>query len=576
MRASNQNQSISTQTGIRQRSLRKHCRLGRTTELVFVMATGAMLVLSGGAQAQAVDLDWDTNNTDGTTVTGGAGAWKMGGVTNLWNDGNANVSFTSGDNAEFGGLSAYTVTVESLGLVVGNISIQANIGIDGGPLTVEGAVTVGPAQTVSLQSDVTDNLVTNVSGTLKVFGNVAGELTAVNPSGLLQIMSPGSVIGTTTVTAGTVAVDGGALSTVTVDGGILDVNSGTVGAVTVNGGTLDIDGGTVASLDLATGTSHSISGTAEVTGATTIDSATLTQTGAGSKLSTNGTTASTVTVNSGGVYQATDGIAGEVTNNGGTITADGTNFVSLTNTSGIVTIKADKKLEAGSLRNDGTLILEANATFEGTGNTFNNAGVTTVADGGSIIDAGAINNLATGTLTFAGTATVNADSDGAGGEIVTNAGTFIVNDTGGSTVAVGGDAFTNSSMGTIAVNGNSTLSGITTLTNTSTSLDAIKVAAGGTLTAATLNSDAGTITVAGTLDAATTIKGGILDVDSGAVGAVTVDGGTLDMDGGTVASLINTSGTNTTVDGGSVSGTTTVTAGTVTVAGGAVGAVDVE
>jgi fibronectin-binding autotransporter adhesin len=52
------------QAGIRQRSLRRHCRLGRATELVFVLATGAMLVLGGQAQAQQASFFWE-----GTTST---------------------------------------------------------------------------------------------------------------------------------------------------------------------------------------------------------------------------------------------------------------------------------------------------------------------------------------------------------------------------------------------------------------------------------------------------------------------------------------------------------------------------
>ena len=42
------------QIGIRQRSLRGHCRLGRATELVFVLATGATLLIGGMAEAAAL------------------------------------------------------------------------------------------------------------------------------------------------------------------------------------------------------------------------------------------------------------------------------------------------------------------------------------------------------------------------------------------------------------------------------------------------------------------------------------------------------------------------------------------
>ena len=83
MRAHNQNQQASTQTGIRQRSLRKHCRLGRATELVFVTATGIALVLSGGANA--ADLYFDAGTDAGANeTTGGTGFWNT--TEGEWND----------------------------------------------------------------------------------------------------------------------------------------------------------------------------------------------------------------------------------------------------------------------------------------------------------------------------------------------------------------------------------------------------------------------------------------------------------------------------------------------------------
>ena len=109
MRAHNQNQHASTQTGIRQRSLRKHCRLGRATELVFVTATGIALVLSGGANA--ADLYWDAGPDAGANeTTGGTGFWNT--TEGEWNDTAASAQpssvgadgqvFTNGDSVFFG------------------------------------------------------------------------------------------------------------------------------------------------------------------------------------------------------------------------------------------------------------------------------------------------------------------------------------------------------------------------------------------------------------------------------------------------------------------------------------------
>lgn len=64
--------SSAKQTGIRQRSLRKHCRLGRATELVFITALGTAVMIGGGAAAQ--DFTYadgqDNSGTLSTDVTG--------------------------------------------------------------------------------------------------------------------------------------------------------------------------------------------------------------------------------------------------------------------------------------------------------------------------------------------------------------------------------------------------------------------------------------------------------------------------------------------------------------------------
>ena len=57
------------QIGIRQRSLRRHCRLGRATELVFILVTGATLTLSDRAEAQTWNGASDTNWAVGTNWT---------------------------------------------------------------------------------------------------------------------------------------------------------------------------------------------------------------------------------------------------------------------------------------------------------------------------------------------------------------------------------------------------------------------------------------------------------------------------------------------------------------------------
>ena len=145
------------QTGIRQRSLRKHCRVGRATELVFVLATGMMLALGGAAQAQ----DWDAGNTaDDPAVdapTGGNGNWEEGGTSNLWDLGATNGAFTSGDNATFGAPGGYTVTVDAAGVTVNDIAFTANnVAIDGpGALTISGTVSSTVGNNAVINANIT-------------------------------------------------------------------------------------------------------------------------------------------------------------------------------------------------------------------------------------------------------------------------------------------------------------------------------------------------------------------------------------------------------------------------------------
>ena len=105
-------------------------------------------------------------------------------------------------------------------------------------------------------------------------------------------------------------------------------------------------------------------------------------------------------------------------------------------------------------------------------------------------------------------------------------------------MAVGNDAILNQGTGTIAVN-SGTLSGITTLTNTSSSAAAIDVASGATLSFGSLQSSAGTVTVSGT---AIVVGPGLLDNQLGS---------TFDLNGAVTGS-VNNAGTATIA--GTVSG----------------------
>ncbi|MGL5008562.1 MAG: hypothetical protein ACRC6I_01665, partial [Paracoccaceae bacterium] len=108
------------QTGIRQRSLRHNCRMGRATELVFVLMTGVTVTLGGSASAQQ-NLTYDTDPAAGTQGTA-AGNWNN--TETNWSNisnpqpGESDRQFANNDNVTFGPTAAAgTITING-----GNVS----------------------------------------------------------------------------------------------------------------------------------------------------------------------------------------------------------------------------------------------------------------------------------------------------------------------------------------------------------------------------------------------------------------------------------------------------------------------
>jgi len=100
---------------------------------------------------------------------------------------------------------------------------------------------------------------------------------------------------------------------------------------------------------------------------------------------------------------------------------------------GETSIGENATLSARSLTNEsGTITV--GGTLQGTGNTMNNDALTVVAAGGTVTDAGAINNNSGGTFQFLGAGTINADDDNTGGEALNNVGAIT---TAGASVTVG-------------------------------------------------------------------------------------------------------------------------------------------
>jgi len=118
-------------------------------------------------------------------------------------------------------------------------------------------------------------------------------------------------------------------------------------------------------------------------------------------------TSATVTVDGGELQTDGGGLAAgaDVTvAGGGLFDVNGDETVGSIVNSGMIDIADATTLTTGTTANNagGTITLGAGATLQGIGNTLNNAATINVAANGSLVDAGDINNLATGVINFNG------------------------------------------------------------------------------------------------------------------------------------------------------------------------------
>jgi len=350
------------QQGIRQRSLRKHCRLGRATELVFVLATGAMVVIAGTSAQAQVDLQYSAGGGTPTAPVGGLGFFdNVGG--NFRNGISGSHAPTAVDNVFFGGAIAGVTTPDTASgynVIVGDSAagsvtttvndLTVNVdglffadGVGGDLLEVDGVLRVASGNTLSLSVPIADTLVIGdgtaaYNGNVNMMRGVAGAVTQNTQNGVVAITS-GTYGSTWTTDSGVTRISG--LSTVsggiTVNaGGTLDVDRGLTGNVNSNG-TLDVD---VASGQSLTGNVTVAGGSASINGNlqgvlrmqanTTIDGAATVSGGVdiiSGVLDVNEALSSDIRMTDGGV-RLSDSLTGAVTIDGGIFGVDGNSTVS--------------------------------------------------------------------------------------------------------------------------------------------------------------------------------------------------------------------------------------------------------
>ncbi|MEM6758916.1 MAG: hypothetical protein AAF601_05505, partial [Pseudomonadota bacterium] len=369
--------------GIRQRSLRKHCRFGRATELVYVLATGVALTIAGSADAQ--DTQTFTGNTDQN--------WNTVVGSDNWTGAGGN-DFAAGDNAVLADTDLVITVNEGSPISVGDLTVTDGDATPGGLVVVDGAapnaldisgtIDVQADASAAIQVDIVNNADAvgagglsvgnvggNVSNTGSGFVTVAGAVTGNldNQSGTTNVNSGGSIGGTANISGGTSTVAGTITGTTTVTDGVLALSNGDLGDLVVSEATADgandatLSSGTVATLTNTAGTTL-VSG-ATVQGATTVTGGTVqvtsgTLTGAssvsggvldvdGGDIGTVDTSLSGVADISGGTVASLDqGSTGTSSLTGGTITGDVTVSAGTLNVAG-GTISGTSDVSGGTL-----------------------------------------------------------------------------------------------------------------------------------------------------------------------------------------------------------------------------------
>lgn len=282
------------QTGIRQRSLKRHCRLGRATELAFVLATGVMLVIGG--QARAETAFWLGYGTDWTDPDN----WSTGLVP-----------------------TSTAIAVIDAGFndptILTNVNVQ-RVNVDGGTLTVAGTLSaptfVAEAGTLTITSNgqIYNNVQT--SGTFSNRGSLYGALTISSGS----VVNAGYVAGDVVLEGGLLRLEAGSdisdFSFLTIEGGVMQVaGSDTIGALTLS------EAGTVELISVLTtgrnGASTVVAGMISGTGG-------LAKIGSGTMVLSGNNTYSGVTSIGGGTVRITSANALGSTAAGTLVTANAT------------------------------------------------------------------------------------------------------------------------------------------------------------------------------------------------------------------------------------------------------------
>ncbi|MBE1290366.1 MAG: autotransporter domain-containing protein [Rhodobacteraceae bacterium] len=472
--------SLAKQTGIRQRSLRKHCRLGRATELVFITALGTAVMIGGGAAAQSVTYTDGQNRTDTVDTAGGvdltvngADAATQSGVVSGAGDVNKRGSGTltlSGANTYTGVTKIHAGTLDVTGSIASSrINLfRGELRVDGASLRDDATVILSAGATLTLAGDETIGSLSEVA--IPALGTVAlgtHRLTLTSGTGVdAEYFGAITGSGGITVTGGTHQLIGGTSGLDNTFTGEVRVTGGSL-LLRANGSTSAVVSGGTLSGTLGSGLTLTISDTGTFSNSRTQTIASLTQSGTGTLAGNQNLTITGAYNLSGGSVSNTATItAGTFTMSGGSINSGATVNSGSTKTLSGGTI-AGTLGGAGATSVTGSVVVSG--TLSGSATTIN-AGTLQIGDGGTT------GSLGTGNVVNNANLTCNRSDD----LTVTN----VISGTGGITQA---------GTGTLTLSGANTYTGATTIT--AGTLRVTNINALGGITGNTVVSDGATLEV---------------------------------------------------------------------------------
>jgi autotransporter-associated beta strand protein len=486
--------------------------------------------ISGGtlnlANVNAVSAS--TLNATGTvnfTAPGGANTYNLGGLSGTGNIAFGNNTLSIGSNSQNTNYGSISSSLSGTGSVIkvgnGTLTFEGNNTYNGGTTINSGTLQIGAGYSEgAVTGNITNNanLAFNRSGNFSVSNTISGtgNVTKLG-TGNMTLSGCQTYTGNTTVSAGTLLLDGSLTSTSVgiASGAALRVQNGGLSsnASVANSGNFTIN---------ATETIGSLSGNGS-----TILNAALTTGGLGTNDEISGTISgnSALTKVGNGILSLT----GNATTSGGLVVSNGTLSIGNGNTTGSVT---------GNITNNAALSFNRSDTFTYSGVVSGTGTLEQLGTGTTILVG---NNTYAGGTTITG-GTLQGTTQSLQGNITTNA-ILVFNQAANGTYSGGLSGtgnVTKQGSGTLTLNGTSSFTG-------TVAINAGSIAVNGSLAnATTLVNAGGTLAGNGTLGAVNINSGGTI-APGNSPGTITV--GNMSWNGGgtyawEMSSVNGTAGTN--------------------------------